>query len=88
MLEEKSMLPKVRIGRRCGAIQANLNRYRALRNDEVYEELVSLGKELEGVKICHLNSTAAGDGVAELLARVCAHAASTRGPRRPAAHSR
>ena len=88
MLEEKTMLPKVGIGRRCGAIQANIDRYRALMSDESYEELIALGKELAGVKICHLNSTAAGDGVAELLARVCAHAASTRGPRRPAAHSR
>ena len=69
MLDGTSMLPKVGIGRRCGAIQANVDRYRALRTDEVYEELVALGKELAGVKICHLNSTAAGGGVAELLAR-------------------
>ncbi len=63
------MLPKVGIGRRCGAIQANVDRYRALINDELFEELVTLGRELAGVKICHLNSTAAGGGVAELLAR-------------------
>ena len=37
-------------------------------SDELYEELLALGKELAGVKICHLNSTAAGGGVAELLA--------------------
>ena len=60
MLEGKTMLPKVGIGRRCGAIQANIDRYRALMTDEMYEELVALGKELAGVKICHLNSTAAG----------------------------
>lgn len=68
-MESKSMLPKVGIGRRCGAIQANVDRYRALMNDELYEELVALGKELAGVKICHLNSTAAGGSVAALLAR-------------------
>ena len=69
MLEEKTMLPKVGIGRRCGAIQGNIGRYRALMSDESYEELIALGKELAGVRVCHLNSTAAGGGVAELLAR-------------------
>lgn len=64
-----SMLPKVGIGRRCGAIQANVDRYRALMSDELYEEIRSLAAELRGVKICHVNSTAAGGGVAELLAR-------------------
>jgi trehalose synthase len=68
-MDVKRMLPKVGIGRRCGAIQANVDRYCALMSDELYEELLVLGKELAGVKICHLNSTAAGGGVAELLAR-------------------
>ena len=63
------MLPKVGIGRRCGAIQANVDRYRALISDELYEEIRSLAAELRGVKICHVNSTAVGGGVAELLAR-------------------
>jgi hypothetical protein len=65
MIEGKSMLPKVGIGRRYGVIQANVDRYRALMSDELYEELLALGKELAGVKICHLNSTAAGGGEAD-----------------------
>ncbi len=62
-------LPKVSIGRRCGAIQANVERYRALMPDDLFEELAALAKQLAGVRIGHLNSTAAGGGVAELLAR-------------------
>ncbi|MGQ0555354.1 MAG: hypothetical protein ACT4PN_05335 [Nitrospiraceae bacterium] len=59
-MEGKTTLLKVGIGRRCGAIQANDNHYRALMSDELYEELIALGKELVGVKIYHVNSTAAG----------------------------
>ena len=68
-MEIQTQLPKVGIGRRCGAIQANIKGYRSLMSDEVYEELTSLATSLRGVKICHVNSTAAGGGVAELLAR-------------------
>ncbi len=68
-MEMKTQLPKVGIGRRCGAIEANLGGYRSLMSDEEYEELTALAKSLQGVKICHVNSTAAGGGVAELLAR-------------------
>ncbi len=48
MLEGKSMLPKVGIGRRCGATQANVDRYRVLMSDDSYEELVVLGKDSLG----------------------------------------
>ncbi len=68
-MEIKTQLPKVGIGRRCGAIEANIGGYRSLMSDEEYEELTALAKSLQGVKICHVNSTAAGGGVAELLAR-------------------
>lgn len=68
-MELKTQLPKVGIGRRCGSIQANLDGYRKLMSEEAYEELRTLAKELQGVKVCHVNSTAAGGGVAELLAR-------------------
>ena len=64
----KTQLPKVGISRRCGAIDANLGGYRSFMSDEEYEELTALAKSLQGVKICHVNSTAAGGGVAELLA--------------------
>jgi len=38
-------------------------------SDEVYEDGVALARALRGVRICHINSTASGGGVAELLAR-------------------
>lgn len=63
------MLPEVRVGRRCGAMLANIENYRMLVSDELAEEVMSLARELKGVRICHINSTAYGGGVAELLAR-------------------
>jgi len=38
-----------------------------LMDDQVIEEIVALGKELRGVRLCHVNSTPYGGGVAELL---------------------
>ncbi len=63
------MLPEVSVSRRCGAILANVGNYRMLISDELSEELWALAKGLQGVRICHLNSTPSGGGVAELLAR-------------------
>ncbi|GKS60191.1 glycosyl transferase family 1 [Nitrospira sp.] len=68
-MNEQTSLQKVGIGRHCGSIQANLDRYRALISDELADELTQLSRELQGVRICHVNSTASGGGVAELLAR-------------------
>jgi trehalose synthase len=48
---------------------ANVQRYRMLISDELSEELLQLAHELKDVRICHLNSTAFGGGVAELLSR-------------------
>ncbi|MDH5641754.1 MAG: hypothetical protein OEY28_10705 [Nitrospira sp.] len=63
------MLPKVSVSRRCGTMLANVQKYRMLISDELHEELASLAHDLRGVRICHLNSTAFGGGVAELLSR-------------------
>jgi trehalose synthase len=63
------VLPKVSVGRRCGAILANIESYRGLVGDELQEEVATLARELGGVRICHINSTAYGGGVAELLSR-------------------
>jgi trehalose synthase len=35
--------------------------------DQVIDEILALGRELRGVRLCHINSTAYGGGVAELL---------------------
>ena len=58
-MEIKTQLPKVGIGRRCGAIEANLGGYRSFMSDAEYEELTTLAKSLQGLKMCHVNSTAA-----------------------------
>lgn len=68
-MEIQTQLPKVGVGRRCGAMQANLGGYRSLLSEAMDEELTTLAKNLKGIRICHVNSTAAGGGVAELLAR-------------------
>lgn len=63
------MLPKVSVSRRCGTMMANVQNYRMLISDELSEELSELARDLRDVRICHLNSTAFGGGVAELLSR-------------------
>ena len=63
------MLPKISVSRRCGAMLANVQNYRMLISDELSEELASLARDLKDVRICHVNSTAFGGGVAELLSR-------------------
>lgn len=63
------MLPKVAIGRHCCAQSTNLENYRPLVGDALIDEINELAAELTGVRLCHINSTATGGGVAELLAR-------------------
>ncbi|MFQ5658575.1 MAG: glycosyltransferase [Candidatus Methylomirabilales bacterium] len=63
------MLPKVAIGRHCCAHSTNLDNYRPLVGDGLTEEIRNLASELSGIRICHINSTVAGGGVAELLGR-------------------
>jgi trehalose synthase len=65
------VLPKVKvsIGRRYGAISAKIENYRLLVGDELIDELIALARDLRSIRICHVNSTAFGGGVAELLAR-------------------
>jgi len=46
---------------------ADISKYRLIEERGVIDELVSLGKELKGLRLCHINSTPFGGGVAELL---------------------
>lgn len=57
------MLEKVSVS------EKTLNSYRpmVLVEDQVLNEIASLGSELKGVRLCHINSTPYGGGVAELL---------------------
>ncbi len=63
------MLPKVAIGRPNAAVHADVEQYRFLVGDELMNEVMSLAADLKNARICHINSTAYGGGVAELLSR-------------------
>lgn len=70
MLEKrKSIRSNISVGRHSGAISMNIDSYRPLVGDGLIDELLALARELNGVRICHVNSTALGGGVAELLSR-------------------
>lgn len=60
---------RVSIGRHCCAQSTHLESFRGLITDELLEEVRTLAHDLKGVRICNINSTAAGGGVAELLNR-------------------
>jgi len=55
------MLHKVSLG------VGNIDKYRTIETRELIDEVVNLGKELKGLRLCHINSTPFGGGVAELL---------------------
>jgi trehalose synthase len=63
------MLPKVSMGRHCCAMSTNVENYRPLVGDELIEEVIALSRQLAGIRICNINSTPFGGGVAELLSR-------------------
>ncbi len=56
------MLHKISLG------VGDISKYRMVAVKKVIDELVSLGEELKGLRVCHVNSTPFGGGVAELLA--------------------
>ena len=45
----------------------DIDKYRLIETRGILDEVVSLGKELKGLRLCHVNSTSFGGGVAELL---------------------
>ena len=55
------MLHKISLG------TSDINKYRLVERRETIDEVVSLGNELKGLRLCHINSTPFGGGVAELL---------------------
>jgi trehalose synthase len=55
------MLHKVSLG------ISDINKYRLIESRKLIDEVVSLGEELKGLRLCHINSTPFGGGVAELL---------------------
>ena len=55
------MLHKVSLG------TGNIDKYRLIESRGFIDEVVNLGEELKGLRVCHINSTPFGGGVAELL---------------------
>ena len=66
---ERTVLPKVSIGRQYSATYTNVNSYRTLVGDDLVDEVIDLCRDIKGLRICHINSTPFGGGVAELLSR-------------------
>ncbi len=63
------MLPKVSIGRPSAVVAADVEHYRLIVGDRLIDEIKALADGLRGIRICHINSTGYGGGVAELLSR-------------------
>ena len=62
-------MKRVVIGRHYGTQSISLQRYREYVDPTLLDELGDLAGALRNVRICHINSTAAGGGVAEPLWR-------------------
>ena len=65
-----ALLPKVAVGRHRCSESVNLDNYRQWVGDELIDEVRELSKDLKGLRVCQINATAAGGGVAELLSRL------------------
>src|SRR5690606_18118159 len=61
------MLSRVNIQRDHHTPSVNLETYHPLVDDALINEIKTLAADLADVRICHINSTANGGGVAELL---------------------
>ncbi len=66
----KTLLPKIGLGRHCCAESVNVENFRSLVGDALVDEILALGRELRGIRVCQINATASGGGVAELLHRM------------------
>lgn len=67
-MNARSPLPKVAVGRHT-SWESNVESYRAWVGDDLIDEIRQLSHSLRGLRVCQLNATAAGGGVAELLSR-------------------
>jgi trehalose synthase len=63
------VLPRVSVHRFSCAAFADVGNYRRLVGDALIDEVAGLARELAGLRVCHVNSTGFGGGVAELLSR-------------------
>lgn len=63
------MLEQIKIGRYCCAPSTKIENFRPLVGDDLIEEVLELAADLRNIRICHINATPFGGGVAELLSR-------------------
>ena len=63
-------LPRVAVGRHVSSESVNLDNYRSWVGDALIDEIRGLSRDLKGLRICNVNATAAGGGVAEMLSRM------------------
>ncbi len=63
-------MPKVAVGRHNSSESIDLENYRKWVGDELIDEIRELSQHLRGLRVCQVNATAAGGGVAELLSRL------------------
>lgn len=63
------MLPEIAVSKHCCSESIDVDNYRKIVGDALIDEVQSLSRELQGVRICQINATASGGGVAELLSR-------------------
>lgn len=64
------MLPQVAVGKYCCSSLRTPSSYAEIVDPDLMDELTDLGRLLAGARVCHVNATAAGGGVAELLVRM------------------
>jgi trehalose synthase len=69
-ISASNFLPRVAVGRHLSSQSINVDNYRSWVGDDLINEIRELSKDLQGLRICHVNATAAGGGVAELLSRL------------------
>ncbi|NIO63461.1 MAG: glycosyl transferase family 1, partial [Gammaproteobacteria bacterium] len=63
------MLERIQVGHFCCAQSTQVENFRPLVGDAMIDELQELAGDLREVRICHINATPFGGGVAELLSR-------------------
>ena len=64
---ERRGLPRVKLARYCCPDLIGLEHYQEWVSEELMEEIAQLWRDLRGVRVCHMNSTSSGGGVAEML---------------------
>ena len=68
-VQQLNPLPRVAVGRH-SSWESNVEDYRAWVGDDLIDEIRALSRDLRGLRVCQINATAAGGGVAELLSRM------------------